>query len=177
MVDKIRQKRKDQEDVLHKQASDLRAARQEALQLRDEKDKYTVMAEVEVSKAKEREAELTARIRELEATVEKMNDGRQSEEDKSHLQDQDRIRELETWVALLGTEKSELLERQETLLDRYHAGKLVRSSAVPINSVLTLFFFTINSLILRRIFSSCRSKPLETRMSRRQLKKDMRLDG
>src|ERR1700755_2514823 len=101
MVDKMRQKRKDEEDVLLKQANDLRAARQEVLQLRDEKDKCTLMAGVEVSKVKEREAELMARTQELESIIEKMNDGRQSEEDRSRLQDRDKIRDLEERSAVL----------------------------------------------------------------------------
>lgn len=125
--------------MLLKQGDDLRAARQELLQFRNERDKCAVVAENEVLKVKGREAELMARIRELEVVVEKMNDGRQSEEDISRLQDQDKIRELEAQVAVVVAEKSELLERQETLLDRYRAGELVSSLAVHSNPVLTFF--------------------------------------
>ncbi len=110
-----------------------------------------------------------ARIQELEAAVEEMGEEIYEEEERSRLQDQAKICELETRVAELQREKAGLLERQETLLERYRTGLLVRCSRtfmlVPSSSI----GFAPSSPMPRKISLRCRSKTPAISTSKRQL--------
>lgn len=172
----MRQERNGQEDKLLVQASDLRAAHQEVQQLRDEKDKHIVTAEQETLKARKREVELMAKIKELEATVEKANNTRNDEEDRYRVLEQDKIRELDAKVALLAREKTQMLERQDTLLERYGAGNLVCCSNVH-SQCWPDIFCASTSPTLKRILLRCWFKMLKTYTNRRQWRKITRLKG